>query len=87
MRAFLRHDPVGASPIRVALFRVAVKSGVNRRHDGICRRVRHWASPFDKTIRMIEPPMAQLLIQPVQSYTGWLGQARLMSACPPIAVQ
>jgi hypothetical protein len=24
--------------------------------------VSHWTSPFDKTIRMIEPPMAQLLI-------------------------
>jgi hypothetical protein len=41
MRAFLRHDPVGASPLRIAFFRVAIKGRTNGSHYDI-RGFQHW---------------------------------------------
>jgi len=37
MRAFLRHDPAGTSPIGIAFFRVAFKGRTNGEHDDVSR--------------------------------------------------
>src|ERR1700692_4087752 len=60
MLALLGHDPVGASPIRIAFLWVADKGRKNGSHYNICR-VQHWDLPCGQQTPLRSLPNARLV--------------------------
>src|ERR1700744_4481695 len=77
MLAFLGHNPVGASPIRIAFLRVADKGRTNGRHYDICR-VRHWDHPCGHQAPMRSSPNARFADK-VELWIDWAKRLRLPS--------